>query len=166
MTTTSTAAVDPHAQESDPVARQTQSNKCYTTSQTNPGVGVMQVISNPFKKPLRMTGLPVLRLKYETTATDYWIAARLFDLSPDGSMTLVTRGVCRVNTAASDETCEVFALFGNAWTFPKDHQLVLELSQADQPFLRRDNFPSTISYPDVQITIPTTKAKFKKDFRG
>ena len=123
------------------------------------------MISNEFKKPIRMAGLPLLRLKYTTAATDYWIAARLFDQSADGSMTLVTRGVCRVNTAASDETCRVFALFGNAWTFPKGHKLVLELSQADQPFLRRDNFPSTIEFPDVQLTVPTTKGRFKKDFR-
>lgn len=164
-TTTSTAAVDGHAQESDPVARQTQANKCYTTSQTDPGLGIVQLVSSEMKEPFTMMGLPLLELKYDTTATDYWIAARLFDQAPDGSMTLVTRGVCRVNTAVSDETCEVFALFGNSWTFAKGHNVVLELSQADQPFLRRDNVPSTIAFPDVKISLPTTKAKFKADWR-
>jgi len=163
--TTSTAAADGHAQDSDPVARQTQSDKCYTTSRRDPGPGVVQVASNPLKTPVTMSGLPLLNLKYETTATDYWIAARLFDLDKDGAMTLVTRGVCRVNTAASDRRCNVFALMGNAWTFRKDHQVVLELTQADQPFLRRNNVPSTIAYPDIQISIPTTRKKFKDDWR-
>ena len=164
-TTTSTAAVDGHAQESDPVARQTQSNKCYTTSQRDPGPGVVQVASNELRKPFTMAGLPLMKLKYETTAPDYWIAARLFDLDPDGTMTLVTRGVCRVNTAASDRSCDVFALFGNSWRFEKGHRVVVELSQADQPFLRRDNVPSTITYPDIQISIPTAPRKYKADWR-
>ena len=30
---------------------------------------------------------------------------------------------------------DVFALFGNSWTFGKGHSVVLELSQADQPFV-------------------------------
>ena len=164
-TTTSTAAVDAHSQESDPVARQTQGNKCYTTSSTNPGPGVVQLTSNALKEPFTMAGLPLMKLKYETTATDYWIAARLFDQDADGAMTLVTRGVCRVNTTASDRTCEVFNLFGNSWKFNEGHKVVVELSQADQPFLRRNNVPSTITYPDVQITIPTARARFKRDWR-
>lgn len=163
-TTTSTALPDGHAPDSDPVARQTQSNKCYTTSSA-PGPGVVQLASNPLKEAFTMAGLPQLQLKYETAATDYWIAARLFDRDPEGAMTLVTRGLCRVNEAASDRTCEVFELFGNSWRYEKDHSVVVELSQADQPFLRRDNFPSTITYPDVKLSLPTTKEKFNVDFR-
>lgn len=165
LTTTSTMAVDGHAQEADPVLRQTQSDKCYTTTQKDPGPGVVHLESNQIKDPFTMTGLPLLKMKYETSATDYWIAARLFDLAPDGSMTLVTRGICRVNSTASDQRCDVFALFGNSWTFEKDHKVVVELSQADTPFGRRDNVPSTITFPDVAITLPTTKPSFNVDFR-
>lgn len=111
-----------------------------------------------------MAGLPQLQLKYETQATDYWIAARLFDRDAEGAMTLVTRGLCRIS-AASDRNCEVFELFGNSWRFEKDHTVVVEISQADQPFLRRDNIPSTIAFPDVKLSLPTTKEKFKIDFR-
>lgn len=165
-TTTSTAAVDGHAVESDPVGRETGDDKCYTTTQGNPGLGVVQLLSNPLKDPFTMAGLPLVKAKYDTQATDYWIAARLFDRAPDGSMTMVTRGLCRVSAATSDKTCETFALFGNSWTFDKEHTVVLELSQADQPFLRRNNVPSTITFPEVGLTVPTTKAKYKVDFRG
>ena len=164
-TTTTTAALDGHAADSDPVARQTQSDKCYTTTQSNPGLGVVQLVSNPLEEGFTMAGVPLLNMKYETEAADHWIAARLFDRDPDGAMTLVTRGVCRVNEAASDRTCDVFALFGNSWTFGKGHSVVLELSQADQPFLRRNNEPSTISYPDVKLQLPRTKSELKVDFR-
>jgi predicted acyl esterase len=91
----------------------------------------------------------------------------MFDLDADGNMTMVTRGVCRVNlTASEDEDCATFALFGNAWRFDKGHKVVLELSQSDTPFLRRHNMPSTIAFPDIQLTIPRASSRFKNDFRG
>jgi predicted acyl esterase len=166
-TTTSTAALDQHADQSDPVVRDRQADKCFSTTQTNPGPGVVQVISEEIKKAFTMTGLPLVTTKHETAASDYWIAARMFDLDADGNMTMVTRGVCRVNlTTSEDKDCATFALFGNAWRFDKGHKVVLELSQADTPFLRRNNMPSTIAFPDIQLTIPRASSRFKNDFRG
>lgn len=167
MITTSTASLDRHAEESDPVVRDRQTNKCFSTAQANPGPGVVQLVSPPIKSTFTMLGLPVVTSKLETSATDYWIAARVFDQAPDGSLTLVTRGVCRANlTVPENEDCSTFSLFGNAWRFEKDHKVVLELSQSDTPFLRRNNLPSTIAFPDVNLTIPTVPAKLKVDFRG
>ena len=165
--TTSTAALDRHAEESDPVVRDRQPNKCFSTGQTSPGPGVVQLVSEELKAGFTMMGLPVVSSKLETTATDYWIAARLFDQAPDGGLTMVTRGVCRANLTVSEtEDCSTFALFGNGWRFQKGHKLVLELSQSDTPFLRRNNVPSTIAFPDVNLTVPTVPAKFEADFRG
>ena len=163
---TSNGGVDNHADDSDPVFRQTQSDKCTTISKSDPGVGVVQLETEPFKEPFTMMGLPILTLKTNTAATDYWVAARLYDADPDGNMTLVTRGGCRVNTATDENGCASFDMFGNAWTFAKDHTLVLELSQSDTPFLRRDNVPSTVEYPEVGLQVPTTKPRFEHDFRG
>ncbi|MDQ3958346.1 MAG: hypothetical protein M3273_08510, partial [Actinomycetota bacterium] len=94
--------------------------------------------------------------EYETAATDYWIAARVYDRQPDGgAMTMVTRGVCRVNTAAhEDRDCAVFDLHGNGWLFEKDHTLVIEVTQADSPYLRRNNNLSTIEFKSANIRIP------------
>ena len=165
--TTTSAAFDRHAEESDPVVRDRQANKCFSTAQTNPGPGVVQVVSEELKSGFTMTGLPIVTSKIETTATDYWISARLFDQAPDGGLTMVTRGVCRANLTVSEkENCSTFSLFGNAWRFQKGHRLVLELSQSDTPFLRRNNFPSTIAFPDINLVVPTVPAKFKVDFRG
>ncbi|HET7482608.1 MAG TPA: CocE/NonD family hydrolase [Actinomycetota bacterium] len=162
---TTNGGVDNHADESDPVFRQTQSDKCTTTTKSNPGLGVVQLESKKLDQPFTMMGLPLLQLKTNTAATDYWVGARLYDADADGNMTLVTRGVCRVNTAIDENGCSQFDLFGNAWTFPKNHTLVLELSQSDSPFLRRDNVPSTVEYPEVELQVPTTKERFRHDFR-
>lgn len=164
--TTSSTAVDGHSQESDPVARDRTSNKCFTTSQTSPGPGVV-VYEDDIKRDFTMMGIPTLRVEHETEATDYWIAARLFDKRPDGVMTMVARGMCRVNkTVSPDETCQVFDLFGNGWMFEKGHKLVVEVTQADQPFLRRDNFPSTVTYRSAAIGLPVAPKALKVDFRG
>lgn len=164
--TTTSTAVDGHSQESDPVARDRQANKCFTTSQGSAGPGVV-VYEDDIKTDFTMMGIPTLTLEHESTATDYWIGARLFDKKPDGSMTMVTRGVCRVNKAASpEETCQSFDLFGNGWMFEKGHKVVVEVTQSDQPFLRRDNFPSTVTYKSANIELPVAPESLKVDFRG
>ncbi|MDQ3940000.1 MAG: hypothetical protein M3238_01480 [Actinomycetota bacterium] len=166
QTTTFTGALDRHADQSDPVVRDRQSNKCFSVGESPPGPGVVQLVGEDITRPFTMMGLPLLVTKHETTATDYWIAARMFDLAPDGTMTMVTRGVCRANlTVSAKENCTTFALFGNAWRFPKGHRVVVEISQADTPFLRRNNFPSTITYSETQIAIPTTRDRFQVDPR-
>lgn len=160
-------AVDGHAAESDPVARDRSSEKCYTTDQTNPGPGVVQFVSDPLGEPFTMLGVPVFTFEHSTTATNYWVEARLFDQAPDGAMTLVTRGPCRVDTeAAPDIKCSSFALFGNAWIFGKDHRVVVELTMADTPFLRRSNVPATASVDSANIRIPTTSDGLLVDFRS
>ena len=162
---TSNAAVDGHAQESDPVARDRTADKCYTTSQANPGPGVV-VYEDDVKQDFTMMGIPQLTVEHEASGADYWLAARLFDKKPDGSMTMVTRGVCRVNTAAAPkQTCQKFDLFGNGWIFEKGHKIVIGVSQSDTPFLRKDNFPSTVNYNAANIKIPVAPATRKADFR-
>ena len=164
-TTTSTGAIDGHAIESDPVARDRQTDKCFTTSQSDPGLGVV-VYEDNVNSTFTMMGIPTVTLEHSSTATDYWLAVRMFDKKPDGSMTMVTRGVCRVNSSAHpDRTCDRFDLFGNGWVFEKDHKVVLEVTQSDTPFLRKDNFPSTTTYTKANVRIPTAPDSLRADFR-
>src|SRR5688500_8615104 len=112
-TMTTNGAVDGHAIEGDPVARDRQTDKCYTTSQTSPGPGVV-VYEDNVPATFTMMGIPTVTLEHTSTGTDYWLAVRMFDKKPDGAMTMVTRGVCRVNSSAHpDRTCSKFDLFGN-----------------------------------------------------
>jgi dienelactone hydrolase len=168
--TTSVLAPDLHGAESDPVARSRNASvpKCYTTSETEPGMGVVQYESDPITKPFTLLGIPTLTLEYDTTATDYWIAARLYDRQPDGgAMTLVTRGVCRVNLEANEERdCAIFDLHGNGWRFEKDHTLVIEVTQADSPFLRRNNEITTITFESANVRIPIADPRRVSDPRA
>ncbi|HEX2240848.1 MAG TPA: CocE/NonD family hydrolase C-terminal non-catalytic domain-containing protein, partial [Actinomycetota bacterium] len=166
--TLTNAAPDPHGIESDPIVRSRDARipKCYTTNQSNPGPGVIRYESAPMTQATPIIGIPRLRLDYATPSNDYWLAARLYDLDPDGNMTLITRGICRVNTsAAKDRTCDMFDLFGVAWLMETDHAFVVEISQSDSPFLRKDNIPSSVTVTAADLTIPVTPAKFEKDPR-
>lgn len=166
-TTTTSSAVDNHASETDPGYRQTQTNKCSTLSSSESTPGVVQY-QDVVEETFTMMGLPTLELTYTATSTagDYWIGARLFDKAPDGSITLVTRGVCKVNTAADpDVDCSTFQLWGNAWTFQKDHSVLLEVTQSYSPTFRLDNFPSSIAYEAAKMDIPITDDTKRRDFR-
>ena len=113
-------------------------------------------------------GLPSVKLTYTETvdASTYWVGARLYDLAPGGSMTMVTRGVCRVNeTSDPDVGCETFNLWGNGWTFEKGHTLVLEITQSDVPMFRRNNFPSSLAFTAAEIKLPVTNEALRTDFR-
>jgi len=165
-TTTTTAALDGHAQASDPVTRDQQTDVCFTTDQADPGLGVV-VYEENVPKTFTMMGIPTVTLNHSSTATDYWIAARLFDKAPDGSLTMVTRGVCRVNSSVNpDRACTTFDLFGNAWVFEAGHKIVVEVSQSDTPFLRKNNFLSTVTFEEANIKIPVAPDSLKVDFRG
>lgn len=164
----SSAANDAHAAEGDPVFRDRQTNKCHTLPAGSPGPGVVQYTSEPLAKPFTMMGLPQLNLDYSVTFSgdEYWIAARVYDKDPEGQMTMVTRGLCKVNLVTQpDKLCESFQLFGNGWRFEKDHALVVEVSQSDTPFLRRQNEPSSLTLNEANIALPVAKERFRKDFR-
>lgn len=166
-TTTTSTAADNHSQQTDPGYRETQSNKCSTLPNSDSSPGVVQY-EDVVDEAFTMMGLPTLELTYTASAMagDYWIAARLFDKKPDGSITLVTRGVCKVVTAAEpDVDCNVFQLWGNAWTFEKDHSVLLEVTQSDSPMFRLDNLPSSIAYAAAELRLPVADATRRKDFR-
>lgn len=160
------AAVDHHAADSDPVVRDRQTDKCFTTSQTNPGPGVLHLAGEPLAKEMTLLGLPVLKLDYDSSDSEYWISARLMDLAPDGSLTLVSRGVCKEGPSSpAGSSCADFAMFGNAWVFGQDHRVVLEVSQSDTPFLRKTNLPTSLTVNAAKVRLPIATPERRKDFR-
>ncbi|MCA1705107.1 MAG: hypothetical protein LC808_18335, partial [Actinobacteria bacterium] len=166
-TTTSSASGDNHASESDPGYRYTQTNKCYATASSEAAPGVVQY-EDTVDDTFTLMGLPTLKLTYSASAPqgNYWIAARLFDKRPDGTITMVTRGVCKVDTTAEpDVDCSAFQLWGNGWVFEKGHSVLLEVTQSDTPMFRRDNFPSSIAYSAAELQLPVTNNTKRRDFR-
>jgi predicted acyl esterase len=144
---------DPRGAASDPVAVSSAAGRgCVTTSLApSPGIATFDV---PMERPFTLVGMPRLRLSYSTASPDIQLNSRLWDLAPDGTQTLVTRGAYRaVAPDPAGETAE-YELFGNHWRFQAGHSLRLEVTHVDGPFLRPDNFPAVTTVEDVELVLP------------
>ena len=86
--------------------------------------------------------MPRLSLRYRALAPDVQLNARLWDVAPGGTQTLVTRGAYRAVAPNLAGDSAEYDLFGNHWRFEPGHRLMLEVTADDSPYLRRDNFPA------------------------
>ena len=87
------------------------------------------------------------------TAPDFELNSRLWDVAPNGSRTLVTRGAYRGGPSLGPATI-VYEMFGNAWLVRPGHRLQLELLQDDSTYLRPDNVPSTVTIEKIRVELP------------
>lgn len=84
--------------------------------------------------------------------------ARLFDVAPDGTELLMTRGAYRLENEPLTGVITL-PLYGNHWRLKAGHQIRLDLTQVDSPTYRASNIPSSISFSDgVTLTLPTLEA--------
>jgi predicted acyl esterase len=88
------------------------------------------------------------------TGSDVELNSRLWDIAPDGSAVLVTRGAYRW-IGSPGAASVAYALQGSGWTFVAGHLLRIEVTQNDAPYLRLDNYPSSVTYTSMKLTLPT-----------
>ncbi|MDX6698236.1 MAG: type transport system ATP-binding protein [Solirubrobacteraceae bacterium] len=141
---------DPRAQDFDPVVRsQLRGRGCITTSGPSaPGVASWEA---PVPRDFTQVGLPRLTVTYQATAPDLELNSRLWDMAPDGTLTLIDRGAYRATSAAGTIAYE---LFGNAWHLRPGHRIRLEVLQDDATYLRPDNFASSATITAARLEIP------------
>jgi dienelactone hydrolase len=111
------------------------------TAQTFVGIGYVQA---------DYTALPIL-----PTAV---LATRVWDIHPDGTAVLVSRGVYRFDLNGYDAPTGTVRvpLYGNHWTFARGDRIRLDLLQVDQPTYRPPNSPvtSTLHVSSTRLTLP------------
>ncbi len=94
-------------------------------------------------------------------ATTAQLNARVWDVAPDGTALLVTRGTYRIDTPRYDALSEAIQLplFGNQWVLQAGHEIRLDLTQVDFPTFYPSNFTSAvITFPDAHLVLPTREA--------
>ena len=79
------------------------------------------------------------------------LAARLWDVAPDGNQTLVARGLFR----PTGDGRQVFQLHPNGWHFAGGHVPKLELLGNDAPYGRMSNFPFRTTVSNLDVRLPT-----------
>jgi len=92
--------------------------------------------------------------------------ARVWDVAPDGSALLMTRGAYRIDGNATPAAYDPLPsgtidlpLFGNQWTLAAGHRIRLDLTQVDYPtFLQSNSLGAVLTFPNAQLVLPTREA--------
>ena len=122
---------------------------------TDPGVVAWTF---PVDQAFTLAGQPLVKLTVQTPAPDAEVAARLWDLSPDGKQTLVSRGVYRLaGTPTAPSGPIAFELSANAWKVPAGDKLKLEVTGADTPYLQVDTIPSVTNVSAASVELPVAE---------
>ena len=146
---TASPLADPRGLGGDPVALSLQRGRgCITTTEPpTPGIANWTV---DVPAGTTLAGAPRLRFSFTTPATDITFTPRLWDLAPDGTQTLLTRGAWRAFGSGTVDT----ELFGASWRFAAGHRLMVEIGQVDAPYFRADNFASTALVDQARLELP------------
>lgn len=83
------------------------------------------------------------------------IAARLWDVAPDGTQTLIAQDLYRPR---NDHRRDVFQLHPNAWHFHAGHVAKLELLGQSAPYGRASNGSFTITVNHLELRLPVREA--------
>jgi predicted acyl esterase len=79
---------------------------------------------------------------------------RLWDVLPDGSQRLISRGVYRLTDNQQGQV--TFQLHGNGYQLAAGDTVKLELLGRDAPYYRASNGTFTIAVANLTVTLPTT----------
>ena len=151
-------AADPNGPATDPViGSQVPGVPGAGPCRTSPGDAPAQytVVTPAFATDQEYVGIAQVRVPYvlagNTTAA---LAARLWDVAPDGTTYLVTRGAYRVDTAW-DPVAGTLSLpfFGNEWVFQVGHRARLDLTLDDTGTFR-PTAAATLAISDPVLTLP------------
>ena len=102
-----------------------------------------------------LMGSPTIVADINSPGPTSQIAARLLDVAPEGTETLVARGLYRPEINSGSATSrQVFQLHPNGWHFDTDHIAKLELLPADQPYGRNSNGQTTVTVSNLELRLP------------
>ncbi|MEU0666989.1 CocE/NonD family hydrolase [Streptomyces lavendulocolor] len=89
----------------------------------------------PDGAPVEILGRPLVSLTLRGGAPGGQVVARLCDIAPDGSSTLVTRGALRLPAGPEGRREHVVELHGAGHAFPPGHRVRLAVSSAYWPWI-------------------------------
>jgi hypothetical protein len=132
----------------DPIAN---SDACKTISSSDPSGTA--VYTSPTGSGFTVLGLPTVTATIHTAGDFGELDSQLFDVAPDGSERLISRGAYRLT---DNQTGPVtFQLHGNGYAFPPGHTVKLVLLGNDDPYLRAsNNLTFNVQVSNLTVTLP------------
>jgi len=89
----------------------------------------------------------------QSTSPDNQLAARLLDVAPDGTETLVARGLYRPDWNSYGKR-QTFQLHPGGWHFAAGHQAKLELLAFDSPYARPSQGATPLAVKNLDLRLP------------
>jgi fermentation-respiration switch protein FrsA (DUF1100 family) len=146
-----TATGDPlTSAQFDPIAGTTDACKTITPL---PAVGIATyTLASP--SGFTLLGLPTVTATIHTFGNFGELDSMLFDVAPDGSQRLITRGAYRLTAGQSGKVS--FQLHGNGYAFAPGHTAKLVLAGSDIPYLRpSNNLAFLVQVSNLTVSLPT-----------
>jgi len=105
---------------------------------------------------LLIAGQPEIELKASSTAPRVQLNVRLYDVAPDGSRSLITRGTYTIDAGVGLPANGKVTIptYGNLWNVPADHRLRLEITNLDSPYISPSKVASVTTISHVELTLP------------
>jgi predicted acyl esterase len=103
-----------------------------------------------------LMGSPTVIADFLETDPNSQVAARLLDVAPDETETLVARGLWRP-AVGQQATRQVFQLHPDGYRFEAGHIAKLELIAADSPYGRASNGQQPIQVSNLQLRLPVVE---------
>jgi hypothetical protein len=118
------------------------------------------VTSAPLTSTATYVGLGEVDVPYTFTGGPTGqLDARVWDVAPDGTTLLMTRGAYRIDLAYDDAAGTLrLPLFGNHWRLAPGHSVRLDLTQVDSPFLRPSDLVSSFQFEPPTLSLPTRES--------
>jgi predicted acyl esterase len=107
---------------------------------------------------LLVAGEPQFSVWLLTSSPRVQLDVRVFDVAPDKTRSLVTRGTYTVDNGAPIRTMRVtLPTNGNLWEVPSGHTLRFEVTNVDFPYLRPSLVPSVSLLYGAEVSIPVRR---------
>ena len=103
-----------------------------------------------------IAGCPIVRLHASSLSPRVQLDVRMYDVSPDGSRQLITRGTYTTDNGALPigEQDLTIPTYGNLWSVSADHSIRIELTNLDSPYIAPSRVPSVTTVTNVSVEIP------------
>jgi predicted acyl esterase len=101
-----------------------------------------------------LLGGPVVEITYTTTAPDTELNIRLWDVTPDGTQALVTRGTYRSLEGPGTDLVARFQIAPTGYRFKPGHTIKLEVTANDAPYRQPSNVPALLFPTRAVLTLP------------
>jgi fermentation-respiration switch protein FrsA (DUF1100 family) len=137
----------------DPITGTTDACKTITPGSSS-GTAVYTMPSHGFT----LLGLPTVTATINTNGVFGQLDSRLYDVLPDGTERLISRGTYRLLDNQSGQI--TFQLHGNGYFFASGDTVKLELRGNDADYLRPSNNPTfTVQVSGVTVSLPVSAGR-------